>query len=121
MVGVAEIVEIAHEEPKLVIKTRANSGPNGPVTQLNLTTDGRQNEIPLPDGGRLKSKSTWKKGRLTTKSGIESATGSIEFTEVRRLSEDGKTMTVEFMMSSLSMYWKRTLVYEKGDAPRPAQ
>jgi hypothetical protein len=119
MVGVAETVEIAHEEPKLVIKATADSGNKGQVIQSNLTTDGKTNETPLPGGGTLKSKSTWKKGRLTTKSAIQSPTGSVDFTEVRRLSEDGRTMTVALTMSSLSMYWKRTLVYEEADAPPP--
>ena len=121
LMGVGETVEIAHEEPKFVIKTMSNPDDKGQFIEWNLTTDGKKKETTLPDGSTLKSKSTWKKNRLTTKSTIESPTSHMELTEQRTLSEDGRTMTVEFTMASMFMLWARTLVYEKADAPAPAQ
>jgi hypothetical protein len=117
LMGVGETVEIAHEEPNFVIKTMSNADDKAPFTEWRLTTDGKKKETTLPDGSTLKSKSTWKKDRLTTKSTVQSPTSFMEMTENRTLSNDGKTMTVEFTMASMFMLWKRTLVYDKADAP----
>jgi predicted GIY-YIG superfamily endonuclease len=83
------------------------------VLEFQHTTDGKPCQNKVFGGSVVKSKTRWDKNRLITKSTSEGPMGSLEVIEARTLSEDGKTMTVEYTMKSAFMDWKRKLVYEK--------
>jgi hypothetical protein len=116
MMGVAESLEINHEEPRLIVKIPMKLGEEGQTVQFEHTTDGKKSQNSLPGGIVVKSQTRWKKIRLITKSTSDGPMGPLQVTEERTLSADGKTMTVESSMTMGLMDWERTLVYEKQNA-----
>lgn len=111
--GVAETLEILHEEPQLTVRFPMQFGEEEQIFEFRHTTDGRKSRNTVPGGGVVKAQSKWKKDRLTTTSTAEGPMGTMQVTETRSLSEDGRMMTVEHTMRSTFMDWRRKLVYER--------
>jgi len=91
-----EIIE--HKEPVLNITTTSEDDRGESKMFLKLSTDGRDciNEV---NGNEFHSKSQWESGKLVT-----TVTGDrgLSMVEVRSLSGDGKTQTVETYMGQRS-------------------
>ncbi len=85
---------IDHKEPALTIATTSEDNRGEMKSFLKLTTDDRDcvNEV---NGAEFHSKSHWESGKLVT-----TVTGDrgLSLVEVRSLSADGKTQTVETYM-----------------------
>jgi hypothetical protein len=119
MANAEVVLIIEHQEPTLKI-TRLVKTPQGDRTQeLVYTTDGKENKNPGMRGAEVKSKSKWDKGKLVTKASqtIETPQGTVdlEITEIRSLSEDGKTLTVETTTVSPMGERTRKEVYVKKE------
>jgi len=82
---------IEHKEPTLVISNTTEDGRGTMTSSIKLTTDNREN-INVVNGNEFRSKTHWDGDRL-----IIQVTGDrgLSMTEVRSLSADGKTMSVE--------------------------
>ncbi|MFN8006443.1 MAG: hypothetical protein U0V70_05350 [Terriglobia bacterium] len=104
---------IEHEEPKLMIKQKLNEGGGDQYRELKYTTDGKINQNEGFRGYVVESQTTWKENQLVTKATIDTDNGTIKMSEVRSLSPDGKTMTVEIKSSGGSRDRQQKLVYEK--------
>jgi len=90
---------IEHKEPTLKIKQIIKTEQGERVQELSYTTDGKENKNPGFRGGEVITKSKWEDGKLVTKGSqtMETPQGTMtmELTEIRTLSEDGKTLTVQ--------------------------
>lgn len=113
---IPESLVIAHEDPQLVIKNKIKTENDEQVQELKYTTDGKSNTNEDPQGNTMQSKTHWKGDQLITKSSFETPRGKMEVTEVRSLSPDGKTMTVEVKTSAGQGEWSQKLVYNKESA-----
>lgn len=114
MVQVPESVTIEHTDPQLVIKNKMKTENAEQDWELKYTTDGQPNTNEGPRGNSMQSKTHWKGDRLITKTSFETPNGKMELTEVRSLSPDGRTMTVELKASGGQREWNQRLVYNKG-------
>jgi len=87
-----EVIE--HKDPAFTVTTTSEEGRGESKTFLKLTTDDRDclNEV---NGNEFHSKSHWEGGKMVT-----TVTGDrgLSMVEVRSLSADGKTQTVEMYM-----------------------
>jgi hypothetical protein len=115
--GVADLVTIVHQEPRLEVSIPVRFGEEERTLRFEHTTDGRKNQLSLPGGVVVRSKTRWKKRRLVTESTWEGPMGGVTVIETRSLSEDGSTMTVEFTMRAGAMELRRKLVYERAACP----
>ena len=113
MMGVAESLVIEHEGVKLNVRFPMKFEGKDEMEEFHLTTDGKPNQITLPGGIVMKSKTHWDKNRLITKSNSEGSGDSMEVKESRSLSEDGKMLTIAQYVKAGPMEAERTLVYEK--------
>jgi hypothetical protein len=110
---------IEHTDPQLVIKNKIKTDNAEQTWELKYTTDGQPNTNEGLRGDTMQSKTHWKGDRLITKSSFETPRGKMELTEVRGLSRDGKTMTLELKASGGQREWTQKLVYDKASAPSP--
>jgi hypothetical protein len=106
-------VVIEHAEPRLIVKQKINPEGEEQFRELKYTTDGKINRNEGFLGYIVESQTSWKDDHLVTKSTIDTANGMIKITEVRSLSADGKTMTVEIKSSGGPMDRQQKLVYDK--------
>jgi hypothetical protein len=113
MGAVAEKLVIEHAEPNLTIQRDFKSDEGEQIQELKYTTDGKSNKNALPDGRSNKSKTHWEGSQLVTKSNMDTPMGSMEITETRSLSADGKTMTLEQYTQGGQRNWTRRLVYTR--------
>jgi hypothetical protein len=113
MGAVADKLMIEHAEPNLAIQRAFRNEEGEQTQQLKYTTDGKSNKNTLPDGRSTKSKTHWEGSQLVTKSNMDTPMGSMEITETRSLSADGKTMTLEQYTQGGQRNWTRRLVYTK--------
>jgi hypothetical protein len=104
---------IEHAEPQLIIKQKINTEGEEQFRESKYTTDGKTNRNEGFRGYIVESQTSWKDNHLVTKSNIDTANGMIKITEVRSLSADGKTMTVEIKSSGGPMDRQQKLVYDK--------
>ena len=104
---------IEHVEPQLIVKQKINSEGEEQFRELKYTTDGKTNRNEGFRGYVVESQTSWKDDHLITKSTIDTANGTIKISEVRSLSPDGKTMTIEIKSSGGPMDRQQKLVYEK--------
>jgi hypothetical protein len=104
---------IEHEEPRIVIKRKMIVEGEERVQELNYTTDGKSNTNEGFRGMQVESKTHWEKDRLVTKSSMETPRGPMEITEVRSLSDNGATLTVEVTTKGGPREGTRKLVYKK--------
>lgn len=106
-------IVIEHVEPQLIVKQKINPGGEEQLRELKYTTDGKTNRNEGFRGYIVESQTSWKDDHLVTKSTIDTANGTIKINEVRSLSPDGKTMTVEIKSSGGPMDRQQKLVYTK--------
>ncbi len=85
---------IDHKDPAFTVATTSEDSRGESKTFLKLTTDDREctNEI---NGNEFRSKSHWEGGKMVT---TVSGDRGLSMVEVRSLSADGKTQTVEIYM-----------------------
>jgi hypothetical protein len=100
---------IEHKDPSLTISTVSEDARGQTTSFLKLSTDGqdRVNEV---NGSEFHSKSQWEKGKLVT---VVTGDRGMTLTEVRSLSSDGKTQTVESFMGTSRANPMATRVMEK--------
>ena len=115
--GMFDSLVIEHKDPELIIKRKMNL-PSGEerTTQSKYTTDGKDNTNEGFRGMTSKSKTHWEGDKLVTESTRETPRGTIETKEVRSLSADGKTMTVESTTKGGPREGTRKLVYNKQES-----
>ncbi len=86
-------------------------GPDSAV-MMNYTVDGKETKNRLSDDVEVKSKTTWEGVALVTNSSQQVSGGrgsvTIKTREIRSLSEDGETMTVQ--TTTETGFGKRTAV-----------
>ena len=83
--------------------------------ESRYTTDGKENVNEGFRGNSIKSKTRWEGTKLVTESVMETPNGTREIKEVRSLSADGKTMTVETTSKGGFGEGTRKLVYNKKE------
>jgi len=110
---VPETMVIQHTEPQLIIQQKAHIEGEEQVRELKYTTDGSTNRNEGYRGYESESHTAWKDGFLETKSTTETSTGKIKIKELRSLSPDGKTMTVDIKSSGGEMDRHQRLIYNK--------
>lgn len=115
--GTFDSLVIEHKEPKLTIKRKMHL-PSGEerTAELKYTTDGESNTNEGFRGMTSKSKTHWEEEKLITESTMETQMGIIETKEVRSLSADGKTMTVEMTTKGGRREGTRKLVFNKQES-----
>ena len=114
MGGMFDSLVIEHNEPKLIIKRKMNlPGGEERTMELKYTTDGKKNNNEGFGGMISQSKTHWDDGKLITESSMETPMGTRETKEVRSLSADGMTMTVEMTTKGGRGEGTRTLVFNK--------
>lgn len=98
---------IAHDEPQLTIT-------DGNTPSLKLTTDGKENVNPLPNGAVNRSKTRWDGNQLVTEWSLErNGTAVLRGTDRRSLSEGGKeliddrTVTTPFAETQFHIVWMK--------------
>lgn len=111
-------VVIEHLEPQFIVKQKINTDGEEQFRELKYTTDGKTTRNEGFRGYIVESQTSWKDDHLVTKSTIDTDRGMIKITEVRSLSPDGKTMTLEIKSSGGPMDRQQKLVYDKD---KPAQ
>jgi hypothetical protein len=115
--GMPDSVIIEHKEPQLIIK-RKMSLPSGEerTIELKYTTDGKSNSNEGFRGMVTNSKSHWEGETLVTESTTETQMGIVETKEVRSLSGDGKTMTVELTTRGGPREGSRKLLFNRVES-----
>ena len=106
-------VVIEHAEPQFIVKQKISTEGEEQFRELKYTTDGKTNQNEGFRGYIVESQTSWKDDHLVTKSTIDTDNGMIKITEVRSLSADGRTMTVEIKSSGGPMDRQQKLVYDK--------
>ena len=107
---------IEHKEPKFTVKRKMKT-PDGEerIRESKYTTNGKENENEGFQGMVNKSKTHWEGETLITESTIEGPMGTRETKEVRSLSADGMTMTVEMTNKGGPREGTRKLVFQKQE------
>jgi hypothetical protein len=115
--GMFDSLVIEHKDPELIIR-RKMTLPSGEERTLEskYTTDGKDNTNEGFRGMTSKSKTHWEGGKLITESTMETPRGTMETKEVRSLSADGKTMTVETTTKGGPREGTRKLVFDKQES-----
>jgi len=106
-------IVIEHAEPQLIVKQKIDTEGEEQFRESKYTTDGKMNRNEGFRGYIVESQTSWKDNHLVTKSTIDTANGTIKITELRSLSPDGKTMTVEIKSSGGPMDRQQKLVYNR--------
>ena len=115
--GMFDSLVIEHNEPTLIIKRKMNLPTAEERTvESKYTTDGKSNSNEGFRGMTSKSKTHWEEHKLITESTMETEMGIMEIKEVRSLSSDGKTMTVEVTTKGGRREGTRKLVFNKQEA-----
>jgi len=94
---------------QLSIERRAGDRPETAVYKL----DGSESVNQLPNGGEVKSTTTWAGATLVTKSVTVIGGVTVETNDVRSLSADGKVMTLDNTRHTGRGEVKQKLVYNK--------
>jgi hypothetical protein len=106
---------ITHEDDSLVLKRTVEFQGEERTFESRHTTDGKENVNEGFRGSSIKSKTRWEGAKLVTESVMETPNGTRETKEVRSLSADGKTMTVETTSKGGFGEGTRKLVYNKKE------
>jgi hypothetical protein len=90
--------KIAHNDPKLILTT-TQKGPQGEVTsKLVYTTDGKES-VNQVAGGESKGIAQWIGDKLMIESSREFQGVTLKQKDVWTLSDDGKTLTIDSLVS----------------------
>jgi hypothetical protein len=100
---------IDHKEPALTITTVSEDPRGQSKSFVKLTADGRDSVNDI-NGNEFHAKSHWESARLVT---VVTGDRGLTMTEVRSLSADGKTQTVESFMGTSRATPMATRVMEK--------
>jgi len=111
--GMFDSVTIEHNEPHLTIKRKMNFRGEERTQELKYTTDGKKNINEGFFGMSTESKTHWDGDKLVTDSTAETPRGVMETREVRSLSADGGTMTVEVTTKGGPREGTRKMVFNK--------
>jgi hypothetical protein len=104
---------IEHSGAALTVKRKVNFQGEERTMEAKYTTDGKENVNEGFRGNQVKSKTYWEGAKLVTESKMETPNGTRETKEIRSLSADGKTMTVETTVKGGFGEGTRKLVYNK--------
>jgi hypothetical protein len=115
--GMFDSLVIEHKEPKLAIKRKMHL-PSGEerTVESKYSTDGESNSNEGFRGMTSKSKTHWEEEKLITESTVETQRGTMETKEIRSLSADGKTMTVEMTTKGGRREGTRKFVLNKQES-----
>ena len=106
---------ITHDGDALVVKRKVEFQGEERTFESRHTTDGKENVNEGFRGSSVKSKTHWEAAKLVTESVMETPNGTRETKEVRSLSADGKTMTVEVTSKGGFGEGTRKMVYNKKE------
>jgi hypothetical protein len=106
---------ITQDGDTLVLKRKVEFQGEEKTFESRYTADGKENVNEGFRGNSVKSKTHWEGAKLVTESVMETPNGTRETKEVRSLSEDGKTMTVEITSKGGFGEGTRKMVYYKKD------
>ncbi len=106
---------ITHEGDAVVVKRKVEFQGEERTFESRHTTDGKESVNEGFRGNSIKSKTHWEGTKLLTESVMETPNGTRETKEVRSLSADGKTMTVETTSKGGFGEGTRKLVYNKKE------
>ena len=104
---------ITHEGDVLALKRKVEFQGEERTFESRHTTDGKENANEGFRGSSINSKTRWEGTKLVTESVMETPNGTRETKEVRSLSADGKTMSVEITSKGGFGEGTRKLVYNK--------
>jgi hypothetical protein len=111
--GMFDSMTIEHNEPHLTIKRKMNFQGEDRIQELKYTTNNKKNTNEGFFGTTTESKTRWEGDKLVTESIAETPRGVMETKEVRSLSADGSTMTVEMTTKGGPREGTRKLVFTK--------
>ena len=106
---------ITQEGDALVLKRKVEFQGEERTFESRHTIDGKENINEGFRGSSIKSKTHWEGTKLVTESVMETPNGTRETKEVRSLSTDGKTMTVETTSKGGFGEGTRKMVYNKKE------
>jgi hypothetical protein len=106
---------ITQDADALVLKRKFEFQGQERTFESRHTTDGKENINEGFRGSSVKSKTYWEGTKLVTESVMETPNGTRETKEVRSLSADGKTMTVETTSKGGFGEGTRKMVYNKKE------
>ncbi|MSO23632.1 MAG: hypothetical protein EXQ58_10360 [Acidobacteria bacterium] len=106
---------ITHEGDAVVLKRKIEFQGEKRTPESRYTTDDKENVNEGFRGSSVKSKTRWEGTRLVTESVMETPNGTRETKEIRSLSADAKTMTVETTIKGGFGEGTRKLVYNKKE------
>ena len=106
---------ITHDGNALGVKRKVEFQGEERTFESRLTTDGKENVNEGFRGNSIKSKTHWEDTKLVTESVMETPNGTRETKEVRSLSADGKTMTVEITSKGGFGEGTRKMVYNRKE------
>ena len=106
---------ITHDGDALVVKRKFEFQGEERTFESRHTTDGKENVNEGFRGSSVKSKTHWEGAKLVTESVMETPNGTRETKEVRSLSADGRTMTVEVTSKGGFGEGTRKMVYNKKE------
>jgi hypothetical protein len=111
--GMFDSMVIEHKEPNLTIKRKMNFRGEERNQELKYTTNNKKNNNEGFFGTTTESKTHWEGDKLVTESTTETPRGVMETKEVRSLSADGNTMTVEMTTKGGPREGTRKIVFTK--------
>ena len=106
---------ITHDGDALVVKRKVEFQGEQRTFESHYTADGKENVNEGFRGSSVKSKTHWEAAKLVTESVMETPNGTRETKEVRSLSADGRTMTVEVTSKGGFGEGTRKMVYNKKE------
>lgn len=106
---------ITQDGDALVLKRKFEFQGEERTFESRHTTDGKENTNEGFRGSSIKSKTHWEGTKLVTESVMETPNGTRETKEVRSLSADDKTMTVETTSTGGFGQGTRKMVYNKKE------
>ncbi len=111
--GMGGNLTIQHAGEAITIQRKFNFQGEERTIEAKHTTDGKENINAGFRDSSIKSKTSWEGTTLVTESKMETPNGTRETKEVRSLSADGKTMTVDTTVKGGFGEGTRKLVYNK--------
>jgi hypothetical protein len=111
--GTFDSMVIEHKEPNLTIKRKMSFRGEERTQELKYTTNNKKNNNEGFFGTTTESKTHWEGDKLVTESTTETSRGVMETKEVRSLSADGNTMTVEMTTKGGPREGTRKMVFNK--------